>query len=134
MDHPKKLKFSSYVNLSSINKMFQYRYAWVILCNVGEVIIFKQQCYISALEHIRMLILNSYVLLACISTIYEYAHAWVIYRDVRCIMGFIFWAQELYFSDLKHARWVIIWHNCSYLRHKSCLSDFMTCSTCFNME
>ena len=26
-DHARKLKFSSYVHLPSINKMFQYRYA-----------------------------------------------------------------------------------------------------------
>ena len=52
MDHPKKLKFSSYFNLSSINKMFQYRYVSVILCNVGEVIIFEHQCYIFQLWNI----------------------------------------------------------------------------------
>ena len=34
----------------------------------------------------------------------------------------------------------IIWHDCSYLRHKhkllilSCLSDFMTCSERFNIK
>ena len=27
MDHARKLKFSSYIHLPSINKMFQYRYA-----------------------------------------------------------------------------------------------------------
>ena len=27
MDHARKFKFSSYVHLPSINKMFQYRYA-----------------------------------------------------------------------------------------------------------
>ena len=36
MDHARMLKFSSYVHLPSINKMFQYRYAWVILCSVGR--------------------------------------------------------------------------------------------------
>ena len=63
MDHTMKLKFSSYVHLSGyvhlppVNKMFQYRYARVILCNVGEVIIFEHGRYISDLEveHIRML-------------------------------------------------------------------------------
>ena len=70
-----KLKFSKYVHLPFINKMFQYRYARVILCSVGEVIIFRYLGYISALKHIRMLILSSYVLLACINTIYEYGHA-----------------------------------------------------------
>ena len=39
MDHARKLKFSSYVYLPSINKMFSYRYASVILCSVEEVII-----------------------------------------------------------------------------------------------
>ena len=56
MDHARKLKFSSYVHLPPINKMIQYRYALVILCSVGEVIISEHGCYISALEHIRMLI------------------------------------------------------------------------------
>ena len=41
MDHARKRKVSSYVHLPSINKMFQYRYASVILCSVGEVIIFR---------------------------------------------------------------------------------------------
>ena len=31
MDQARKLKFNSYVHLPSINKMLQYRYAWVIL-------------------------------------------------------------------------------------------------------
>ena len=58
--------------------MFQYRCAQVILCSVGEVIIFEHRSYISALEHVRMLILNSFVLLACINPIYKYGHAWLI--------------------------------------------------------
>ena len=64
MDQANKVKFSSYVHLTSINKMFPYRYALVILCNVGEVIIFEHGLYISGLECIRMLILSSFVLLA----------------------------------------------------------------------
>ena len=74
MDHARKLKFSSYVHLPTINKMLQYRYALVILCSVGEVIIFEHGCYISALEHIRMLVLSNYVLITCINTIYKYGH------------------------------------------------------------
>ena len=62
--------------------MFQYRYAWVILWDVGEVIIFEHGCYISALAHIRMLILSINVLLESKNTIYKYGHAWVIYWDV----------------------------------------------------
>ena len=58
--------------------MFQYRYAWVILWGVGEVIIFEPGCYISALAHIRMFILSINVLLECINKIYKYGHAWVI--------------------------------------------------------
>ena len=58
--------------------MFQYCYAWVILWGVGEVIIFEQGCYISALAHIRMLILSIYVLLESKNKIYKYGHAWVI--------------------------------------------------------
>ena len=34
--------------------MFQYRYAWMILGSVGDVIIFEHVCYISALEHVRI--------------------------------------------------------------------------------
>ena len=58
--------------------MFQYCYALLILCSVGEVFIFEHGCYISALEHVRKLILSNYVLLACINPIYKYGHAWVI--------------------------------------------------------
>ena len=46
MDHA--MKFSSYVHLPSMNKIFRYRYAYVILRNVGKVIIFKHGWYISA--------------------------------------------------------------------------------------
>ena len=74
----RKLKFSSNIQLSSINKILLYRYSFVILCNVGEVSIFKDGSYISGLEHIRMLILSSYFLLACINTFNKYGHAWVI--------------------------------------------------------
>ena len=78
MDDTMKLKFSRYVYLPSINKMFQY--GLLILCNVhvGEVIIFEHGLYISALEHIRMLIFSSYVLLECIKTVCKYGHAWMI--------------------------------------------------------
>ena len=48
MDHARNLKFSSYVHLPSINKIFQYRY------------------------------LSCYVPLACIKPIYKYSLAWVI--------------------------------------------------------
>ena len=47
--------------------MIQYCYARVILCSVGEVIIFEHKRQMSALGHIRMLILNSNALLACIN-------------------------------------------------------------------
>ena len=75
MDQARKLKFSSYIHLPSINKMFQNRYALLILFNVGEVIIFEHVCYISALEQVRMLISNSYVLLSCIYPILKHGHA-----------------------------------------------------------
>ena len=59
--------------------MFQYRYARVILCNVGKVYIFELKCYIcAAFEHIRMLILSSYILLACLNKTDNSFHAWVI--------------------------------------------------------
>ena len=67
MDHARKIKFGSYVHLPLINKMFQYRYARLILCGVGEVTIFEHECYISALEHLRKPKVSSYVLLACIN-------------------------------------------------------------------
>ena len=51
MDDARKLKFSSYVHMLLINKMIQYLYASMILCSVGEVIVFEQGCYISDLEH-----------------------------------------------------------------------------------
>ena len=54
-DHSMKSKFSNYVHLLSINKMFYYHYASVILCSVGEVYIFELGCYISALGHERKL-------------------------------------------------------------------------------
>ena len=64
LDHARKLKFKYYINLLSINKMFQCCYALVILCNVGEAYIFELKCYISALGHVSVLILSRYVLLA----------------------------------------------------------------------
>ena len=77
-DQARKLKFSSYVHLPSVNKIIQYRYARVNLLGVGEVIIFEHGCYITALAHIRMLIFSIYVLLEGINTIYKYGQAWVI--------------------------------------------------------
>ena len=76
--HAKKLEFSNYAHLPSINKMFQYCYARVILCNVGEVYIFELGYYYSGLGHVRVLILSSYVLLACINKTDNICHAWVI--------------------------------------------------------
>ena len=58
-DHARKLKFCSYIHLPSINKMFQYRYARVILRGAGEDI-------------------KHNVLLECINKIYKYGHDWVI--------------------------------------------------------
>ena len=78
VDHARKLKFSIYVHLPSINKIFQYRCTWVILWGVGQFIIFEHGFYISALVRIGMLILRIYVLLECINKIYKYGHAWVI--------------------------------------------------------
>ena len=62
-DHARKLKFSSYVHLPSINQIFQHRFARVILYHVGEVIIFEHGLYISTLEHARMVIFSNYVVL-----------------------------------------------------------------------
>ena len=73
-----KLKFSSYVHLASINQIFQYHYARVILYHVGEVNIFEHGLYISTLEHARMVILSNYVVLESVNTIYKYCSAWVI--------------------------------------------------------
>ena len=78
MDNARKLKFSSYVHLPSINKNVSISLRLSDYVHVGEVIIFVHGCYISGLEHIRMLILSNYVLLACKKTIYEYDHTWVL--------------------------------------------------------
>ena len=78
LGHAMKLRFNSYVHLPSMNQIFQYRWARVILCNVGEVYNFKHGLYISVLEHARMLILRNYDLLASINTIYKYCYAWMI--------------------------------------------------------
>ena len=64
LGHARRLTFIIYVQLLSINQIFQYRYSRVILCSVGEVNIFEHGLYILALEHARMLILSNYVLLA----------------------------------------------------------------------
>ena len=37
LGHDRKLKFSIYVHLPSVNQIFHYRHARIILCNVGEV-------------------------------------------------------------------------------------------------
>ena len=87
--------------------MFEYRHAWLILCNVGEVYIFEHGRYISALEHTRMLILSSYILLACINTICKYYHAWMIYWDVYEVS--IFWSGTQYLG-VKMCLEVIICH------------------------
>ena len=60
MSQAMKLKFSSYVHLLSINKMFQYHHTIVVLCSEEQVYIFRQ--YISALENVRMLLYNGYIL------------------------------------------------------------------------
>ena len=84
--------------------------------------IFEHGCYISALAHIRMLILSIYVLLECIKTIYKYGQ----------FLGP--GPQYLMFETCLEG---IIWHFCSYLRHKqkllvlSRLNDFMNCSVLF---
>ena len=59
--------------------MFQYRFACVILCNVGKVYILEIKCCISAalaLGHVRVLILSSYILLACLNKTDISFHAW----------------------------------------------------------
>ena len=68
LGHARKLKFSSYVHLPSMNQIFQYHHARLILCNVEEVYIFEDGLYISA----RMLIFSNYVLLASVNTVYIY--------------------------------------------------------------
>ena len=73
LGHARKLKFSRvYVNVTSVNQIFQYRHIPVTLGNVGEVYNFEHGLYISPLKHARLLILSSYVLLASINTIYKY--------------------------------------------------------------
>ena len=45
LDHAQKLKLSKFVQLPSINKMFQYIYTWVILCNEGEFYMFTAKVF-----------------------------------------------------------------------------------------
>ena len=52
--------------LSSVIKMFQYRYDSLILFNVREFYSFEHRLYTSALENAKTLYLCSYFLLACI--------------------------------------------------------------------
>ena len=80
MGYARKLKVSSYVHLPYINKLFQYRHAWMIQCNVEDVYIFKLGRYMSALEHVRMLVLSNYFLLACTNAIYKYCYASYVVR------------------------------------------------------
>ena len=79
MDYGIKLKFSSYVHLPSINKMFQISLCLIDSLQRRRGYYFRAWVlYIPALEHVRKLILSRYVLLACINPIYKYGHAWVI--------------------------------------------------------
>ena len=50
MDQDRMLKFSSYVHLQTMNKIFQYHYARLILCSEGKDIIFEHEYYISAFK------------------------------------------------------------------------------------
>ena len=84
MNNAIKLKFSSYVHLSSINKKFQYPYARVIMCNVVEVIIFEDGRCISGLEHVRILILSSHFLLACILRFYNLSRGLYMAASKHC--------------------------------------------------
>ena len=45
LDYARKLKFSSNVQLASLNKLYQYSYACVILHSLGEVYFFKARPY-----------------------------------------------------------------------------------------
>ena len=45
LGHASILKFSSYIHPLSVNQIFQYRHARMILCNVGEVYIFEYRFY-----------------------------------------------------------------------------------------
>ena len=56
-----------------MNQLFQYWYALVILCNIGEAFSFELRFYTSAREHLRTSILsNNIVLLESINTVYKY--------------------------------------------------------------
>ena len=59
LGHARKLKFSSYVNVTSVNKIFQYCHNRVTLGNVGEVYNFEHGLYISPLKHAGLLILST---------------------------------------------------------------------------
>ena len=64
---------NSNVHLTSINKLYKFCQARVILRSVGEVYIVKHRFYILAKEHARALILGIYLLLGVKH--YKYCHA-----------------------------------------------------------
>ena len=76
MDYSIKVKFSIYVHLPSMNKMFRYGYTCVILSNVGGYYFRAWVLYFSYGTCKNINIKQLYVLLACINTIYKYGHGW----------------------------------------------------------
>ena len=80
-----------YVNLPSMENVLQNRHSWAILCNAGEVYIYKHGLYISALQYVRMLLSSNYVLLVSMNISYEYCHAWVIRWNVCQVSIFGAW-------------------------------------------
>ena len=72
LDHVRELKLSSILHLTSVDKLLQSCYTWVILRKVGEVHIFKYRLYI--LEQAGVLILGKYVILGVINTIDKHCH------------------------------------------------------------
>ena len=90
-------------------------------------------------KHTKMLILSSYVVQACINIIYKIIIMVTIGRFSEMYNKFLFLGLGVLYLRFETCLECIIWHVCSYLRHKhkllilSPLSGFMTCNTRFNI-
>ena len=77
MDYARKLKFSSYVHLPSINKKVSILLHLIdsVKCRRGYYFQAWVQCF--SFGTIYDVISSSYVLLSCINATYKFGHAWV---------------------------------------------------------
>ena len=82
MDNARELKFSSYVYLASINKMFQYCYVQVILWIRGGYYFQAWVLYFSFGTYYDVNILKAVIFFKHVLTQFINGHAWVISEDV----------------------------------------------------